>query len=249
MYKGFYRRKPLSANLSALALECANFALSAGFVFLRMIKLLLAAAVFIGRIDTPFLAPDVGRVGVFHLDYYPYIYRKDILASEAHRHPYIETLGVMYLMKLRYGENFGKTAGSCWRLLFVYALMPWLHRYRVLARPELLADGDGRQTLIRLQGFKSMRVFDSTDDDDEEDEPAGFSSVSNRKLQTSSAAKVQSAPTLVPTDNATYEIAEMEELRKENEILKQEIAQLKSQLMQAESIAAEVAEDQTRLEV
>ena len=56
--------------------------------------------------------------------------------SQAHRHPYIEQLGVIYLMKLRYNEHFGKRAGTCWRLIFVYALMPWMHKYRVLTRPE-----------------------------------------------------------------------------------------------------------------
>lgn len=41
-------------------------------------------------------------------------------------------------MKLRHGPNFGKRAGSCWRLLFVYALMPWLSKYRAVTRPEAL---------------------------------------------------------------------------------------------------------------
>merc|ERR1712232_1233272 len=53
---------------------------------------------------------------------------------------YIELLGGMYLMKLRYGSNFAKTAGSCWRILFVFALMPWLRKYRVMARPALVPD-------------------------------------------------------------------------------------------------------------
>ena len=68
------------------------------------------------------------------LDNYPSIFLKDILSHEAHRHPYIELMGVMYLMKLRYGENFGKRAGSTWRLIFVYALMPWLNKYRIIDR-------------------------------------------------------------------------------------------------------------------
>ncbi len=171
LYGAFYRRRPAEANIGAVALECSNFALSVGFVFLRMVKLLITAAVFIGRIDTPFLAPGVGKVGPLQLDFYPYIYRKDILATDAHRHPYIETLGVMYLMKLRYGENFGKTAGSCWRLLFVYALMPWLNKYRIQTRPDLLANRNVG-TLQNVKSLTSLRVilnegdYDSDDDDD-----------------------------------------------------------------------------------
>ena len=62
---------------------------------------------------------------------------RDVLIHEAHRHPYLELLGTMYLYKLRYAESFGKTAGSCWRLLFVYGLMPWLHQYRIMTRSRL----------------------------------------------------------------------------------------------------------------
>ena len=42
----------------------------------------------------------------------------------------------MYLMKLRYSNHFGQRAGMCWRLIFVHALMPWLHRYRIQARHD-----------------------------------------------------------------------------------------------------------------
>ena len=136
MYKTFYRQKPGAANLSLLSLEWANFFLSAGYVFMRMIKLLVVAGTSIGRIDTPFLAPGIGRVGPIELDVYPIVHTKDILLHEAHRHPYIEQLGLMYLMKLRYAKHFGNRAGSCWRLIFVYALMPWLHKYRVQTRPD-----------------------------------------------------------------------------------------------------------------
>ena len=48
-------------------------------------------------------------------------------------------------MKLRHGPNFGNRAGSCWRLLFVYALMPWLHKYRALTRPEVLESPSHKQ--------------------------------------------------------------------------------------------------------
>lgn len=82
MYKSFYREKPASANISILALEWGNFALSAGYVLARSIKLMLAAATFIGRIDTPFLAHNVGRIGPLELDNYPMMHMKDALSHE-----------------------------------------------------------------------------------------------------------------------------------------------------------------------
>jgi hypothetical protein len=133
-YRAFYRKSPAAANISILALEWANFALSAGFIFVRMIKLLIVAGFAVGRIDRPFLAEGVGRVNGVEVDNFPSIHLRDVLAHEAHRHPYIELLGTMYLMKLRYSTHFCENAGSCWRLLFVYALMPWLHKYRIVTR-------------------------------------------------------------------------------------------------------------------
>ena len=155
-YAGFYRKRPALANITALALECANLALSIGFVLLRIVKLLLTAALYVGRIDTPFLAPGVGQLGGFELDNYPRIFVKDVLAQEAHRHPYIETLGVMYLMKLRYGDHFGKRAGSAWRLVFVYALMPWLNTYRVSGRS---AEPDLDSTEHEMEFLSLRRSF------------------------------------------------------------------------------------------
>lgn len=81
-YKAFYRQRPAAANISALALECTNFSLSVGFVVLRMCKLIVTAALFVGRIDTPFLADGVGRFGRLELDNYPNIFLKDILTHE-----------------------------------------------------------------------------------------------------------------------------------------------------------------------
>lgn len=72
------------------------------------------------------------------IDMYPSIHLQDLLSHEAHRHPYIEMLGTMYLLKLRHGKTFATRAGACWRLLFVYGLMPWLDKYRALTRPEML---------------------------------------------------------------------------------------------------------------
>ena len=44
------------------------------------------------------------------------------------------------MMKLRYGNQFGTRAGSIWRLLFVFALMLWLRRYRIQNGADLDAD-------------------------------------------------------------------------------------------------------------
>ena len=70
------------------------------------------------------------------LDSYPHVFRQAILASDAHRHPFIERLGMMYMMKLKHGDNFGKRSSSTWRLLFVFALMPWLRKYRIVDESE-----------------------------------------------------------------------------------------------------------------
>lgn len=51
-FKSFYRTRPAAANIYFLAMEWANFALTAGFVFVRLIKLLLVAGLSVGRIDT-----------------------------------------------------------------------------------------------------------------------------------------------------------------------------------------------------
>lgn len=117
-----------------------------GTALARAIKLILIAALYIGRVDTPLLAPGVG-VGPL-MDRYPFIFRQDILALEAHRHPYIDLIGKMYLLKLRHGDRFANRAGYCYRLIFAVALLPWLRKYRVIARPEL-GDNDGKGGLDR----------------------------------------------------------------------------------------------------
>jgi hypothetical protein len=108
-FVGFYRKRPAAANFSILALEWSSFALSTGFIFVRMIKLFFISVFSIGRIDAPLLAPGVGKyrnphcvfmlmhityilpfvgkLGPLELDNYPTIFMRDILAHEAHRHP------------------------------------------------------------------------------------------------------------------------------------------------------------------
>ena len=84
------------------------------------------------------------------------IIQRDILAHEAHRHPLIELLGVMYMMKLRYGESFAKQSGSCWRLILVYALCPWLSKYRILTRQDT-GNGDADVADDASLQFMSLR--------------------------------------------------------------------------------------------
>lgn len=97
----------------------------------QMVKLILISAFYIGRLDTPLFAPGVGCVGPVPLDAHPIQFRKDLLLHEAHRHPYMERLAVIYILKLRHGDAFGSRAGAAWRLIFTMALMPWLRRYRL----------------------------------------------------------------------------------------------------------------------
>lgn len=52
----FYRTSPGRASVIALLLECVDFALSVYFTFVRMVKLVIVAALFVGRVDTPVLA-------------------------------------------------------------------------------------------------------------------------------------------------------------------------------------------------
>ena len=53
----------------------------------------------------------------------------------------METLGLMCMMKLRHGNEFDSAPGSSWRLTFVFALMPWLRKYGLMTRPELIRKG------------------------------------------------------------------------------------------------------------
>ncbi len=42
----------------------------------------------------------------------------------------LDRMGVMYMLKLCHDE-FGCFAGTCWRMIFVYALAPWMRKYRI----------------------------------------------------------------------------------------------------------------------
>jgi len=206
-YKGFYRKNPPAVNFVNLALECANFAISAGFVVIRMVKLLVTAALYVGRIDTPFLAKGVGQVGAMRLDNYPDVFLKDILSHEAHRHPYIDLLGVIYLMKLQYGDNFGNRAGSTWRLVFVYALMPWMQKYRILVPLE-------QQTFVSKE--KTTNKKDQQLDEENQEE-----SKERKSLMDSGNLKSRAV---------MRESTKVAALRAENAALKEELISLRKDL-------------------
>ena len=111
----------------------------------RVVKLILISAFYIGLLDTPLFAPGVGNIGPFQLDNHPIQFRKDLLLHDAHRHPYIERLGVIYILKLRYGDAFGTRAGGAWCLIFVMALMPRLCRYRLDDVPIIPQESNGQE--------------------------------------------------------------------------------------------------------
>lgn len=129
-HSGFYRKYVATANVVGVILETWNLGLTTAIVTFRAVKILIAATLCIAKVDTPFLSESAGFLAGIELDPYPTIFRKDILAHEAHRHPYLERLGVMYLLKLGH-DDFGNYAGTCWRMLFVYALVPWMRKHRI----------------------------------------------------------------------------------------------------------------------
>ena len=170
----FYRKHPAAANMFYVVMEVWNLALSVGFIVARTLKFFFVSIWFIPRLDTPFLAEGNGRIGGTEIDRYPQVFRKDLLMHEAHRHPYIERLGLMFLLKLQLGDRFGRAAHSRWRLLLTLSLMPWMRRYRVIvARTDIdeyiadLEDGvqaekdgsteDRRATMRKLALAKSVR--------------------------------------------------------------------------------------------
>ena len=161
MYDAFYRRHPGWTNVHHIIWEAAWIALSVLFVAVRVVKLTIVAALQIGRIDVPFLAEGVGDIGGFRLDRFPSIFRQDILAHEAHNHPWIERLSRIYLLKIRHGNNFASDAGTSWRLIFVLSLFPWLRQDRVKARN--VANGDERRVKETRHKLDCSAFYDCFD--------------------------------------------------------------------------------------
>lgn len=173
-YGAFYRRKPAAANIMNIMLECWSLGLSSGYVIARIVKLILVAIFYIGRIDTPFLAPGVGWLfNRVPIDAFPIAFRKDLLSHEAHRHPYIERLSMLFLLKLHNGSKFGCRACAVWRILFVRALMPWLRKYRKRAVlldsscdvPDLSTGRKSRHGFLELASTRKKRALEMENDE------------------------------------------------------------------------------------
>ena len=98
MYSAFYRKRPGPSNVHNVLWEASWIALSVLFVAIRAVKLTFVGAVQIGGVDVPFLAEGVGEICGVKLDRFPDIFRQDILAHEAHNHPYIQRLSKIYLL-------------------------------------------------------------------------------------------------------------------------------------------------------
>ena len=130
--RGFYRKNVNRNNIGALALEAVMIGLGIFYAFTRVAKILVVTLLYISRVDTNLLSVDL-NVGPLQ-DHYPKYFRQQLLLHESHKHPWLEVLGKLYLMKFRHRENFISSAGYSYRLIFTLSLLPYLRKYRLQNR-------------------------------------------------------------------------------------------------------------------
>lgn len=59
---------------------------------------------------------------------------------------------MIYMLKLKYGDDFATRSGGAWRLIFALALMPWLRRYRLDDDLNHDDDDDDNNEELKYQG-------------------------------------------------------------------------------------------------
>ncbi|CAB9503463.1 expressed unknown protein [Seminavis robusta] len=128
--RGYYRSRPAVVNISNTIQEVWNLGLTTFTALVRGLKFMAIFLLYLGRIDREVFAPGVGWFrDDIPLDGLPHCFARDLLLHEAHRHPLIERLGLLFMIKLRKGSDFGTRGGAAWRVLFTGTLMPWLRKY------------------------------------------------------------------------------------------------------------------------
>lgn len=77
----------------------------------------------------------------------------------------MELLGLIYIMKLKHADEFGKTAGSCWRLIFLHSVMPWQQKYRIQYDPSLtkISTNRGNGVVQEMPMFREIRRSNLSD--------------------------------------------------------------------------------------
>lgn len=130
-HSAFYRKVPVLSNILSALLDTWSIAVAFGFILSRSLKLIITTCFYLGRIDSHMLDTNVNNVNeVITIDSLPDSFTIDLLLHDAHRHPYLERLGLIYMLKINKGKSFATRAGCSWRLLFTLALCPWLRSYR-----------------------------------------------------------------------------------------------------------------------
>lgn len=85
-------------------------------------------------------------------------------------------------MKLKHGNNFAKRSGSIWRLLFVFALFPWLRQYRINDDKNKQLEQLSMKILRSGESTKNLVIKDAADQEKINDMKEEIDDL-NRKIQ------------------------------------------------------------------